>query len=332
MNMVGYKLFFNSPLHLSAGAEGYEKVHDRVHSDTLMSAVASLWPVLYGDPVDSVITDENIRVSSCFPFTGDTFYFPKPYLRLNSKKDVDLPDIKKIKKVKFIEKSLFEKIIAGRELDASEMSFSQSGSLLASSEKAAVDFMNEREIPRNLVDRLTSQTDIFYFSELVFEGKSGLFFLADIAAAPLRKKFEAVLRLLGDEGLGGDRHVGKGQFSVEAVENFKLEEPGKADAVMTLSLFHPTADEVAKGLLTRSAYDVIKRDGWVTAQGFRSLRRRSLNMFIEGSVFKDLKKTAYGDVPVVLGKDETPASFDIYRYGRGFCVMCCLGENDGRNI
>jgi CRISPR-associated protein Csm4 len=332
MSMVGYKLFFNSPLHLSAGVAGYEKVQDHVHSDTLMSAVASLWPALYSDSADSVITDESIRVSSCFPFKGDSFYFPRPYLRLKGKKDALFPDLKKIKKVKFIEKSVFEQVIAGKDMDHGRLFYSESGRLLAASEAAAADFMFEREIPRNLVDRLTSKTDIFYFSELVFTGNSGLFFLADINSESLRRKFTAVLRLLGDEGLGGDRHVGKGQFSVEAVDDFELEEPRDADAVMTLSLFHPTADEVAKGLLSSSAYDVIKRDGWVTTPGSRSLRRRSLNMFVEGSVFKDLKKTAYGDVPVVLGKEESPAGFNIYRYGRGFCIKCCLGENDGRNI
>jgi CRISPR-associated protein Csm4 len=193
--------------------------------------------------------------------------------------------------------------------------------------KSVTHFYGEREISRNVVDRVNGRTDIYYFSEIVFLKDSGLFFMSTFDNEEMRKKFETVLRFLGDEGIGGDRHVGKGLFEVEIDEKFTLDQPENADSILNLSLYHPTADEIKNRLLNRSSYDIINRKGWITAPGFRTLRRQSLNMFLEGSIFSKLNKDDYGDIPMVAKKTEHLIDFNVYRYGKGFFVDCIYGDS-----
>jgi CRISPR-associated protein Csm4 len=138
----------------------------------------------------------------------------------------------------------------------------------------------------------------------------------------VRKKFETVMRFLGDEGIGGDRNVGKGLFEVEIIEDFSIQQPQQADSILNLSLYHPTREEIDKHLLQQSSYDIINRKGWITAPGYRDLRKKSLHMFREGSIFTNLNKSDYGDVPVVAEKTGNLIDFNVYRYGKGFFIGC----------
>ncbi len=330
--MITYKLFFDTPLHLSAASEGYEKTHHYLHSDTLFSAILVNWFRFYDDDQEDLLKNLSFKISSAFPFHDKDYYFPKPHFELPIKIDeMDEKITKKLRRVKFIEKGLFEKIIKNEIVDIEKVHFSQSGNLMSLKDNVS-DFFIEREIPRNLIDRVTGATDIFYFSEMVFRKNSGLFFLANIQDETIKKKFTAVLRYLGDEGIGSDRHVGKGLFKVEKDNDFTLNQPDDGNCVLNLSLYHPTADEIKNNLLSGSAYDIIKRTGWVTAPGYGSLRKSSFNMFLEGSVFSRLEKEDYGDIPVILEKQENLIPFNVYRCGKGFMIKCVHGESHDQRI
>jgi CRISPR type III-A-associated RAMP protein Csm4 len=199
-------------------------------------------------------------------------------------------------------------------------------------DKKVSDFFIEREISRNVIDRISGATDIFYFSEIVFMENSGLFFLADFKDHSIEKKFTAVLRFLGDEGIGSDRRSGKGLFKVEIDNDFTLNQPGNGNAVLNLSLYHPSPDEIKNKLLQDSAYDIVKRTGWVTAPGFGNLRKSSFNMFLEGSVFSNLGKEDYGDITVILEKQEKLIPFNVYRCGKGFMISCIHGDNHDERV
>lgn len=320
--MIAYKLLFTSPLHLSAGHEGYEKTFHYIHSDTLFSAIISNWHHFYDDSIESLIENLTFEISSAFPFYQQDYYLPKPYLKLPVTFDeTDYKTAKKLMKVKFIEKELYEKILNQETVHIRDIHFSGSIRFMGL-KKGVSDFFEEREVSRNVVDRVTGCTDIFYFSEIVFLKESGLFFLANFRDEKLRRKFEAVLRFLGDEGIGSDRHVGKGQFEVKIDNDFTLRQPDNADSILNLSLYHPTPDEIQNHLLDWSSYDIINRKGWITMPGYLTLRKKSLNMFLEGSVFSNLNKKDYGDIPIVAGKTPGLIDFNVYRYGKGFFVSC----------
>jgi CRISPR-associated protein Csm4 len=324
--MITYKLFFDTPLHLCAASEGYEKTYHYLHSDTLFSAVLANWFHFYSDNQDDLIKNLSFSISSAFPFHKEDYYFPKPFFELSLIfENMDEKIAKKLRKVKFFEKGLFEKVIKNEAVDIRNVHFSQSGDL-ASLKSSVSDFFIEREISRNLIDRVTGATEIFYFSEIVFKKNSGLFFLADFNDEIIKKKFTAVLRFLGDEGIGSDRHVGKGLFEVEIKNDFTLNQPESSDSILNLSLYCPTPREIENKLLDGSAYDIIKRSGWITAPGYGSLRKKSFNMFLEGSVFSCLKKEDYGNIPIVLEKQKNLIPFNVYRSGKGFMIKCIHGE------
>jgi CRISPR-associated protein Csm4 len=320
--MLTYKLHFTSPLHLSAGYGGYEETFHYLHSDTLVSAIFSNWPHFYDDDIESVIQNLPFLVSSAFPFSADQYYFPKPLKQLPVIfAENDYKTIKKLRKVNFIEKELFEKMIHDEAVGIDRIHFSANRQLISLKQDVS-DCFAEREISRNAIDRVSGCTDIFHFSELVFKEDSGLFFMATFKDKGARKKFETVLRFLGDEGLGGDRNVGKGLFEVEIVENFCLEQPPNSGSILNLSLYHPTREEIENHLLDQSAYDITTRKGWITAPGCRNLRKKSLTMFREGSIFNNLNKEDYGDIPVVAEKTGDLIHFNVYRYGKGFFIGC----------
>jgi len=319
--MIAYKLFMTSPLHLSTGGDSYEKTFHYLHSDTLFSALLASWHYLYDDDPEVLVKNFSFKISSAFPFYGQDFYFPKPLCSLPLTFDSqDAKARKKLGKVTFVEKTLFEKMIAGDTVNTRDICFSPGGALLGL-KKDIADFFSEVEIARNVIDRISGKTDIFYFSELHFRENSGLYFLADFADETTRKKFTAVLRFLGDEGIGGDRHVGKGLFDLQVSESFTLNQPTDGDSLLNLSLYHPTRQEIDSRLLDRSAYEIINRKGWITAPGHANLRKRSLNMFLEGSVFSDIEEQDYGDIQLVAEKGPL-LPFNVFRYGKGFMVKC----------
>lgn len=117
------------------------------------------------------------------------------------------------------------------------------------------------------------------------EANTGIFFLA---CGPDTSKLEAVLRLFRHRGFGADRTSGKGFFDAE-VQDFQLPEPADANAMLNLSLFRPTPEEL-NALDSRASedacfhYRIEIREGWVGADGF-FLPKTPHRYFTEGSVF-----------------------------------------------
>ena len=177
--------------------------------------------------------------------------------------------------------------------------------------------------PANVLDRLTSASDIFQRGQLFVNAEEGcgLFFLLKLPEG-MRSLAEEVLTELGRQGLGGERSSGKGAFQVEAVAVYggPLLSLPRGGRFLTLSLFHPTQDEVADGVLEGARYDAIVRGGWVYWGGDKGRRRLRIRCLTEGSVLKDVGKEDYGQVA-----DVTPSGFDegkrVFRYGRAFPIF-----------
>lgn len=317
--IIAYKMRFHTPLHIAAHGVGYEETETMIHSDTLFSALMSLWNHFYDDDIKQMCESPPFLLSSCFPFKTDNYFFPRPMVRIGQEGEDDPKKGKQLKKVKFISKPLFESLLKGETFEFDYDRTFQNGAFWTDTNQSEQDWVfTEREIPRVLIDRSTSASDIFYFAEILFEEDSGLFFLVRFREKKIRPKFEAILRLLGDEGIGGDKRVGKGLFSVESGDDFDLTLPGKADGFLTLSLYYPTEAELAD-ILEDASYNLVSRKGWIHSPGAMSLRRREVRMFSEGSVFDAPNQPIYGVSPCVLKDNpELGIGHHIYRYGLAF--------------
>jgi len=332
-----YRLNFTSPLHLGREGIGLERTDDIIHSDTLFGAIMCKWPLFYDDPVEDFVKAPPFLISSAFPFKKNNYFFPRPMIRtmIKEEEEKSFKLRKKIKKIKFVSKIIFEKLLKDEKIDSfSEKNTLQEGKFLAEKEFESLDEQEKtiyriREVPRVIIDRHKNSSEIFYFNEVIFSKDSGLFFLAEFINSSIKNKFEAILRLLGDEGIGGDKSCGKGQFVLEKDESFKLELPTKPSYFITLSLFHPTKEEIQKGLLaTEASYEIITRGGWIHSIFPTARRRKTVKMFTEGSIFKYIGEKIYGDMVKVLDKDETPGiPHDVYRYGISFNLPLLRREN-----
>ncbi len=318
-----YKLKFKTPLHIDAQGIGYETTDEIIHSDTIFSALMSLWHNFCNDDIEEICKNPPFLISSAFPFKRETYFFPKPMVRIDSKGEDDFKIGKKLKKVKYISKNILEIFLLGKKLEFNESNTLQNGNFWIMEDELSQDetLFKKREVPRVTIDRVSNSSDIFYFSEIIFEKDSGLFFLVKFLSEGVQRKFEAILRLLGDEGVGGDKRLGRGIFSVEKKTDFQLSVPDHADGILNLSLYHPTEEEIKENLLNNASYALITRKGWIHSLGAMSLRRQSIRMLKEGSAFNCLNKQLYGDCPIVLEKDiDNGLSHNIYRYGIGFCL------------
>ena len=170
-------------------------------------------------------------------------------------------------------------------------------------------------MPRVAIDRKTSASNIYHFGEVSFAQNCGLYFLMDLRLKEYEKKLKASIRVLGDEGIGGDRTYGKGLFKAE-FEELKMDLEPK-DHFVTLSLYYPKEEEVS---ISRY-YELVNRGGWIYSIDAKNMRRKTVRMFSEGSVFKfaDMPKSGfYGDLANV--KPEGFAEHEVYRYGYAFAV------------
>lgn len=332
--MIAYKLKFKSPLHIGSLGVGYEETDEIIHSDTIFSAIMSLWHNFYDDEIEEICKNPPFIISSAFPFKTKTYFFPRPMVKIGREGEDDPQTGRKLKGVKYISKDLLETLLVGNDLEFDETKTLQKGKFWFAAGRDELDqdaiIFGEREVPRVTIDRASNASDIFYFSEIVFEKDSGLFFLANFLKEEMREKFEAVLSLVGDEGIGGDKRLGKGLFTVKTEEGFQISTPQDGNGVINLSLYHPKQEEIASGMLEGASYNLITRKGWIHSIGAMSLRRRSVRMFQEGSVFNSLGKEHYGDCPLVLGENiNIGLSHNVYRYGLGFCLPIKRRGEDG---
>ncbi len=321
------------------GAGGYKA---ELRSDTLWATLCWAIRSVFGETAlvevleayESEDASEPFYLSSAFPYLeedGDKVcFFPAPLLPFRHSEPLNIEgltpieikqavreDKQRVKRQEYLTQSHFEYLISGHR-----------------------DSLGPKESPvvigspmtHNTISRLTGSTltikeneedeegsgQLFHTDEFFLEGENtGLFFLLQ---GNLEKVIPA-LRFLEHEGIGGDRSTGKGRFQISEPENFTLRTPSDPNAIMSLSLYHPTAAELAqwpgeeKRLFNYKLEDRLGR----THLQKQHLHDQALLFFKEGSAFPKYQseKSTYGQ-NVVTGRHS--AGFDIQRYGYGFMV------------
>lgn len=316
--------------HLGEKEMALEKTSSYVHSDTLFSAICNAYRLFYGNEelkkVLKLFEDREppFLISSAFPYIDEILLFPMP-------KNIDFSDYTKDKKfrtVEFVSRTIFERITGGEDIKEHIIgeNLVQGNHVLVTSEERSKlrndKIWSTKEVPRVVIDRKTSASNIYHFGEVSFAKNCGLYFLMDWRMKEYEKKVEATIRVLGDEGIGGDRTYGKGLFKADFKEIEMNTEPG--NQFVTLSLYYPKKEEIS--ILKDRYYELINRGGWIYSLEAKNLRRRTVRMFSEGSVFKfaDMSKSGlYGGLADV--KPEGIDLHEVYRYGYAFAVPVEVG-------
>ncbi len=191
-------------------------------------------------------------------------------------------------------------------------------------------FRNNADAPKVAVQRLSGETaDVYYQADVQLKAiqfyswqengsvyyaemapeviksqwdiwllKPGVYFLLEYELSGLmEKKLLSAIRLLGDEGVGGERSTGAGFF--EKVEFTDFEWSLSGPFSINLSLVCPDKNE-SNAIV--SYFPLIRGGGYISHSGFRKKRIRLVK---EGSVWS-------GNVAGRL-VDVTPAGFNKYR-------------------
>ncbi|GIV43256.1 MAG: hypothetical protein KatS3mg035_0379 [Bacteroidia bacterium] len=275
-------------------------------------------------------------VSSTFPYYKQTdthLFFPMPLLLSANFENISPSEShsgtyqkiqamirrKEYKKIQFLDFGSFQKIISGENPE----SFLEKVSLMQFPQ--LVPF----SITRNTINRFSGGTlevnkegqlfteDYYilqYSSEDVQE--KGLFFLCHDHT---EGKLEACLRLLSHWGIGGNRSIGKGNFHFK-IEDFHIQEPQNPNALMNLSLYHPTDEEISyyKQNSQTFVYQLLTRRGFFGELINKKFQKKPLFYFKEGSVFPFLHRDSYGKNVIELDK--------VHRYGMPLMIKVLVNN------
>jgi CRISPR-associated protein Csm4 len=147
----------------------------------------------------------------------------------------------------------------------------------------------------------------------------GLWFLAQGEARWL-DALEQVLRVLGDQGLGGKRSVGNGQFTHEPMPAPPLP-AGRTGYVVLLSRTAPRLEEMPLLRRPQAAYDLVLVGGFTGTPGDGPVVRRQVRMLTEGSVVGAPAEGAGLGHLVDVTPEATPwLGHYVLRSGLGFAV------------
>ena len=312
-----------SPFHIGTGRENYDFAASSLQSDTLSAALVAM-KAQKGGKENLKEFLSSFTVSSAFPYIGNRYFMPKPLGRIH----VEVMDgdeyiaKKKIKKLKFIEWGLWKELIVGKKLCVK-------GKQLQGNFLLTDDNDGYRECPYRLQvnQRVAVPSDErkdsepFFFEWTYFHEDAGLFCLLQ-APDVLQDELIALFRQLGECGIGTDKSVGGGRFEVEA-EGVLLPKAIAPDAVLLLSLYLPTEEELSRLRLKDACYDLLLRNGYMAGSSevdFMHLRKKSVYMFNVGSIFPTTEPLQ-GKVVDLKPEWNDSRLHPVFRSGKPFTIL-----------
>jgi len=328
MKLKIFKLYFKTPCHFGERGLGLEKTSVILHSDSIFNALINAWAFLFGKErlekfLDEEYKEPSFLITSGFPFSKESFYFPRIQWRFPAKEEViEKKGRKKLKKLEFIKKGLFERWINEEEVAEEEISEISKD----------LDFIKEDLIPKNQLSRINSSSEQLYSLGVIkFKESSGIWFgIEEKKKGVIKNWIIPALKFLQDQGIGAKRTWGLGKFEFEEKE-MEIKTPEKSEKFITLSAVFPKESDLSLikntswfrwHLITRGGYPVYSP----FAKGF-SLRKPLIKMIGEGSVLPEIK----GDILKIPENEEILRKINfpyfVYHYGRGFLIPAKLKEN-----
>ncbi len=322
MTYTAYFLRFTTPLHIGDyKPDSYEKSESFLRSDTLAAAIIATWAKQgHEDWING--GDLPFTLSSAFPFydnmDNEVVFFPRLKSAFNlSDRDSSLS--KTIKKVSWLDQTYFEKVLNGDDV-SHQLGNKIKGEFLSDVALPDEPFMYKQETERVKIPRERSDTGQSepYYVERIYFNNAGLYFLAIGSGF---EKLEEALELLQYEGFGTDRSIGNGFFTYSKRE-ITLRMPDESNYSASLGLYVPDNKEAfLDSLDENTAYDLIKRGGWISTPGYQTLEKNSIYMFTEGSIFKKNKAIdGIGNIDLSPANPPTKLDHKIYRSGKTIFV------------
>ncbi|WP_010416775.1 type III-A CRISPR-associated RAMP protein Csm4 [Anaerophaga thermohalophila] len=260
-------------------------------SDLLFSALINIWRKVFGDASVLVknFQEDDIRISSAFFFIRKNEkairFLPKPV----TANLYQIEEHKKLKKIDFVSEGIINNGVLPEEWLKPDRCSLLDGKLVCLKDELSetgldsITVYKEVTIPKVKVHTpekdscIYSQTNIMF---PVFERndiETGYYFYLDEhLPTENQEKFLTVLNLLADEGLGGDRSTGCGQFKEVRLTKASIPR-GPSENYLSLSLTNPSTEE-------RDAfafYRIVTRGGR-RVNGNKQLKL--VNMIGEGSI------------------------------------------------
>lgn len=281
-----------SPIHIGTGKENYDFSAGELHSDTLSAALAAVG-IQKGLLNDAHAFMKSVRLSTAFPYYRDMYFLPKPQGKINAKIDgqEEHEYRKKLKKVKFVERSLWQQLINGNQLRLSKNQIT--GHFIIPADKSMPEFCKSQVNQRVSVSR---DCDIaptpFFFDWHYYDKEAGLYCMVATDGDITLNKLVILFELLGELGVGTDKSVGGGHFEVSS-DKIEIAEPVEASSTMLLSLYIPAESEMKSLFNGEPKYTLVRRGGYMagsSVEQFRRLRKKTVYAFGVGSVFKTVLK------------------------------------------
>ncbi len=327
-----FRLTNMSPLHMGLGKDDYDFSAYEVCSDTLSAALAAMRVRYRGKTEDVKEFLSSFRISSCFPYAGDEFFLPRPQGRIK----VEMADAcgnkmdetlyrKRLKKVRYVSHELFPAIAKGETLriDASQL---DGDFLFAAPGEHNKPY--QKDVRQRVKVPLEGSADPepFYFEWYYFQERCGLYCVAR-AEETILCELEDLLCRLGIEGIGTDRNVGGGKFDVQR-RAMEMPDVENANAMLLLSLYIPTPEELEAMDLERSRYTIVRRGGYMAGsddESLRHLRKKNVYMFSTGSVLKTSGRMD-GDIVDVCSPREGTTMHSVWRSGHPLTLPILINE------
>ena len=307
---------------LMSGGSGFLEAVPR--SDTLFGAICWALRWLEGEPslldllarVDA--GDPPFLVSSAFPYAvaggRRTFFLPRPLLPPAAPGRAEGASVlpKALRRIRWVSAAIFTEILAGR-LDSAGLAAGVRTGLFQV-EHGAVARTDESlptpaqaEVDRNGINRLSGAVEegLLFTSRVSTARGGGHYCLVREREPDGQARIAAAFRLLADRGIGGDSSVGRGHFEVSMETGEPFNAPADGDALVTLSLFHPSPEDLGHLAAHRDRlwYAIETRRGRLEQMyaPHRRVWKPTLTCLAEGSVFPTAgKREIYGHAPVVL--------------------------------
>ena len=309
MKYQSYRMIFPVGIHL--GNKLSDESMFTVLADTLFSALCQE-AVKNGslDELVSAVKDNKLLISDAMPFIGDTYYIPKPLVKIQTESQGNSKLKKAFKKLSYISSDKLEVYLKGQ-LDAEKENekFSNLG----------VSTVRTSVAVSNLDKPSPYRVGVFNFNE-----GNGLYVIVGYEDDNLLYLVSDLLESLSFSGLGGHRSSGLGRFEYKFVkEEFiqtilkRLNDNSKVKTSLSVAL--PTEEELPT-VIENSRYKMLKRSGFVASTTYIKeedkkdnsmlyFRKNDLYVFSAGSTFT---KDFLGDVYDV----SNDGRHSVYRYAK----------------
>jgi len=319
------------------GEGSLDETSELLHSDTFFSALANIYALAFekADTFVQFVETGKLKFSSglfgleLVKEQKKIFFVPKP--ELNYQTD----DRKKIKRVKYVSLGALKIISSMMEPQTLSINinidafYDIGGSfLLDSKERAGYNlksesFLHIQTSPKVFVRKEVKEDNFYHESNLQFlpiqsdKGEilaRGFFYVLfehSLSESELQE-FQAAVRILADEGIGGSRSTGCGHIDKVAFEQINIDTKGHLH--LGLSLVSPKNDEEFKAAIQ---YNLVIRGGGSLGEYGDYKKHRKRACFIrEGVIFSSAVQGKLVDV----SPDENALPHKILRNGINFSI------------